>query len=266
MSEASIDREKLLEFHQLVLPKETVASLSARDKKRLLMLTSMMRDMDLYRKMLIYGGKQKTGNAKIDETVFVTLIFSTSKILISKVYEVWKFVDSEKIVTEKEGFSENLLCRWNEVEAFFSEVKNKKLFSFIRNKFGFHFDHYQEIEAYIEKAMEEVGDLEFWMGSDSSGNDVFSFSNTVMLTVLRNKMTELGFVGNEEALIGQLQKLPIIISHSINEFCKGYLTEVLLDGKIFHQKLKVDVMAPLLSEVNLPWIVKNDLNRTGQFL
>jgi len=263
MNEVVIDMNKKLEFHQLLLPKETVKSLSARDKKRLLMLTSMMRDMDLYRKMFVYVGKQKTGHEKLDEAVFVTLIFSISKILISKVYEIWKFLESEKIVKEKAGFSADLLERWNEVEAFFSEEKNKQLFCFIRNKFGFHFDHYQEIEAHIEKAMKEVGDLEFWMGSDSSGNDVFTSSNTVMLIVLRNKMTELGFVGSEEELIGQLQKLPIVISYSMNEFCKGYFTEVLLKGKSFQQKLTVAVTAPLLSEVNLPWIVKNDLQKSG---
>lgn len=263
MNQVAIDMDKTLEFHQLVLPKETVESLSARDKKRLLMLTSMMRDMDLYRKMFVYGGKQKTGHEKLDEAVFVTLIFSISKILMSKVYEIWKFLESEKIGKEKTGFSTDLLGRWNEIEAFFSEEKNKKLFSFVRNKFGFHFDHYPEIESYIEDAMKEVGDLEFWMGSDSSGNDVFASSNTVMLTVLRNKMTELGFVGSEEELIGQLQKLPIVISYSMNEFCKGYLTEVLLKGKSFQQKLTVVVTAPLLSEVNLPLIVKNDLQKSG---
>ena len=254
--------DKTLEFHQLVLPKTTVESLSAREKKRLLMLMSMIRDMDLYRKMLIYGGKQKTGCEKLDEAVLVTMIFSISKILISKIYEIWEFLESEKIREETSGFSNALLERWNEIEAFFSEEKNKQLFCFIRNKFGFHFDHYQEIEAYIEKAMKEVGDLEFWMGNDSSGNDIFSSSNTVMLVVLRNKMTELGFVGTEEELIGQLQSLPIQISHSINEFCKGYLTEVLLNGKSFEQKLTVAITAPLLTEVTLPLIVKNDLQKS----
>lgn len=253
--------DRKLEFHQLVLPKAIVESLSARDKKRLLMLTSMMRDMDLYRKMFVYGGKQKTGHEKLDEAVFVTLIFSISKILISKIYEIWKFLESEKIVEEKVGFSTDLLGRWNEIEAFFFEEKNKKLFCFVRNKFGFHFDYYSDIKPYIEDAMREVGDLEFWMGNDSSGNDIFASSNTVMLTVLRNKMTELGFIGTEEELIGLLQKLPIVISHSINEFCKGYLTEILLKGKSFQQKLTVTVTAPLLSEVNLPLIVKNDLQK-----
>jgi len=255
--------DKTLEFHQLILPKESVESLSSRDKKRLLMIMSMIRDMDLYRKMLIYGGKQKTGHEKLDEAALVTLVFSISKILISKVYEIWQFLGSEKISEEKADFSAGLLEHWNKVEDFFSEEKNKQLFCFIRNKFGFHFDHYQEIEAYIEKAVKEVGDLEFWMGNDSSGNDIFTSSNTVMLIVLRNKMIELGFTGTEEELIGELQRLPIVISHSINEFCKGYLMEILLKGKSFQQRLTVAITAPLLSEVTLPLIVKNDLQKSG---
>ena len=250
-----------LEFHRLVLPKATVESLSARDKKRLLMLTNMMRDMDLFRKMLVYVRTQTTGNKSLDEAAFVTLAFSFMKILTSKVFEIWEFLESEKIRDEKSIFSVSLLNRWNEVETFFAEEKNKKLFCFIRNKFGFHFDHYADIEPYIEDAMKEVGDLEFWMGNDNSGNDIFASSNTVMLTVLRNKMTELGYIGTEEELIGLLQRLPIVISHSMNEFCKGYLTEILLKGKSFQQKLTVTVTAPLLSEVNLPLIVKNDLQK-----
>lgn len=252
-----------LEFQQLVLPKATVESLSARDKKRLLMLTNMVRDMDLFRKMLIYARTQTTGNKSLDEAALVTIVFSLMKIFISKVFEIWEFLESEKIGEEKLVFSVDLLDRWNEVEAFFAEEKNKKLFCFIRNKFGFHFDHYADIEPYIEDAMKEVGDLEFWMGSDSSGNDVFASSNTVMLIVLRNRMTELGFVGTEEELIGKLQKLPIEISHSMNEFCKKYLMEIILKDKSFQQKLTATVTAPLLSEVNLPLISKNDLQKDG---
>lgn len=250
-----------LEFHQLVLPKAIVESLSARDKKRLLMLTNMMRDMDLFRKMLVYVRTQDTGNKSLDEAAFVTLAFSFMKILTSKVFEIWEFLESEKIGGEKSTFSAGLLKCWNEVEEFFAEEKNKKLFCFVRNKFGFHFDHYADIELYIESAMKDVGDLEFWMGNDSSGNDIFASSNTVMLTVLRNKMTELGYIGTEEELIGLLQRLPIVISYSMNEFCKGYLMEILLKGKSFQQKLTIIVTVPLLSEVKLPLIVKNDLRK-----
>jgi hypothetical protein len=255
--------EKTLEFHQLIFTKTAVGSLSSCSKKRLLMLMSMIRDMNLYRKMFIYGGKQKTGHEELDEAILVTLVFSISKILISKVYEIWQFMKSEKISEEKANFSDDLSKLWNEIEAFFSEEKNRKLFRFIRNKFGFHFEHFAEIEPYIEDAIKEVGDLEYWMGSDSSGNDIFSSSNTVMLIVLRNKMTELGFVGTEEELIGQLQRLPIVISYSINEFCKGYLTEILLKGKSLEQKSTVTITVPLLSEVTLPLIVKNDLQGSG---
>ena len=254
-----------LKFSLLVLSKDKVKKLSARDKKRLLMLTNMLRDMDLFRKMLVFVRKQKTGSKELDEASFVTLAFSFTKILISKVYEIWEFLNSEKIEQEKVAFSDSLSKWWNEIEAFFLEEKNKKLFCFIRNKFGFHFDYYPDLEPYIEDAMNEVGNLEFWMGNDSSGNDVFASSSTVMLTVLRNKMRELGFAGNEEGLIGQLQRLPIQISYIMNEFCKGYLTEIILKGHAFDEKSTIAVTAPLLSKVNLPLIVYNDLKNKGRF-
>lgn len=256
--EKHIDTDKTLEFHQLVLPKEAVESFSARDKKRLLMLTNMMRDMDLFRKLLVYVREQKLGDKELDKAAFITLSFSFIKILISKVFEIWEFLKSENIGQEKESFSEPLRDWWDKIEAFFLHEKNNKLFSFVRNKFGFHFDHYQDIDPYIEAAMCEVGDLEFWLGNDSSGNDVFGGSNKVMLIVLRNKMSELGFVGNEKELIGHLQRLPIEISHSMNEFCKGYFIEIILNEKRLQEKRAITVIAPLLSEVNLPLIAKED--------
>lgn len=257
--EKNIDTDKTLEFHQLVLPKKVVESFSARDKKRILMLTNMMRDMDLFRKLLVYVTEQTRGDKELDQAAFITLSFSFIKVLISKVFEIWEFLNSEKIGQEKKLFSKPLCVWWDKIEAFFHHEKNYKLFSFVRNKFGFHFDHYQDIEPYIEAAMREVGDLEFWLGNDSSGNDVFAGSNTVMLTVLRNKMSELGFAGNEKELIGHLLRLPIEISHSMNEFCKGYFIEIILKEKRFRQKRAITVIATLLSEVNLPLIVKKEI-------
>lgn len=320
---------KTLEFQQLVLPKEEVKNLSARHKKRLLMLTNMIRDMVLFRKMLIYARKQKTGHKELDESALTTIVFSISKILISKIYEIWKFIDNENIRQERVKFSGSLDKWWDEVEVFFSgegvaktrflnenlvlsliekqivendigdyryiyfnkkiknetqlrkhlkylnnaeidsiltiwrqSYKNSELFRFVRNNFGFHFGYDQKIEPYIEKAMNEIGDLEFWMDNGTSENDIFSSSNAVMLIVLRNKMCELGFIGSAEDLIGQLQKLPIEISYRMNEFCKGYLTEVLLKGMSFLQGATVTITASLLSEVTLPLIVKNDLQKS----
>ena len=76
--------------------------------------------------------------------------------------------------------------------------------------------------------MNEVGDLKFWMVKDSSGNDVFAASNAIMLVVLFDKMRELGFLGDEDELIGRLQDLPQKIARIMNEFCKRYLAEILL--------------------------------------
>jgi hypothetical protein len=250
-----------LKFSLLVLSKDKVERFSSRHKKRLLMLTNMLRDMDLFRKMLLFVKEQKTGSKELDKAAFVTLAFSFTKILISKVYEIWEFLNREGIDQEKSTFSGSLSKWWNEIEAFFFEKKNEELFCFIRNKFGFHFDYYSDIEPYIEDAMNEVGDLEFWMGNDSAGNDIFASSNTVMLTVLRNKMRELGFTGNEEELIGELQRLPIQISYFMNEFCKGYLAEVLLKEYPFYEKSTVVATVPLLSKVNLPLIVYNDFKK-----
>jgi hypothetical protein len=254
-----VDRE--LKFSLLVLPKEKVKMLPSRDKKRLLMLTNMLRDMDLFKNLLVYVRKQKTGSKELDEAALVTISFSFIKILISKVYEIWEFLNKENIEAEKSAFSMSLSHSWDEIIAFFHEKKNRELFCFVRNKFGFHFDYYSDIEPYIENAMNEIGDLEFWMPNGQSGSEVYTFSNSVMLTILCNKMRELGFSGEEKDLIGQLQKLPIQISHVMNEFCKAYLVEILLKNHVFRNKSTITITVPCLSEVSLPLIVSNDLSK-----
>ena len=252
-----------LEFCHLVLAKKELETLSARDQKRLLMVTNMLRDMDLFRKLLIYTKEQNFTDSVFSEAAFVSISLPFIKLFISKCFEVRQFFLEEKVAEDKRMFSKELLEWWNNIEVFFNEQKNCKLFSFVRNKFGFHFDHYQEIESYIKTAMNEVGDMKLWTQTDQAGNDLYASSNTIMLVVLRNKMQELGFTGNEENIIGQLQRLPIEISHSINEFCKLYLLEIILKGKCFSKERTIIVTAPLLSDVSLPLIVSNDLKRSN---
>jgi hypothetical protein len=249
---------RALKFHKMILSKELVKGFSARDKKRLLMLMNMLRDMALFRKLMLYvKPPAPIRHGEFDQAEHVTLGFSFNKLLISKAFEIWQFLDKEKI-EEESKFSPALQEYWNKVKIFFSSEKNRELFNFVRNKFGFHFDHYQDIEPYIEAAIDEVGDMKFWMGEDSASNDIFESANSIMLIVLCSKMRELGFQGSEEELIGQIQRLPIDISHALNEFCQKYLTEVLLKDKAFQQTEEIVVNVPLLSEVSLPLIVKND--------
>lgn len=160
------------------------------------MLTNIMRDMDLFGKVLVYAGTEKTAKRELYKAEFVTLVFSISKILISKIYEAWVFMKKEEMGKEKTNFSANLLEQWEKIETFFSDKKNKDLFAFVRHNFGFHFGYRKNIEPCIENAMKEVGDLEFWLGNDSSWNNIFSGSNAIMPTVLLHRMTELKFVGS----------------------------------------------------------------------
>jgi hypothetical protein len=66
------------------------------------------------------------------------------------------------------------------------------------------------------------------------------------------------FLGTKEELMDVLIRLPIDISHIINEFCKGFFVEIILDGKKFISKAEAKVSVPFLSETILPLITKND--------
>ena len=251
---------KTLEFTRLILPGSVARGLSSHHKQRLVMLTSMMRDLDLFRKLIVYASRsQKTGIQSLDQASSATLLLSFANILISKEFEIWEFLEKENIEAEKAAFSADLLARWEKIVDFFNDPKKKDLFHFVRNKFGFHYDWYENLHSYIDNAMAEIGDLEFWMCNDMSGNDVFVSSDVVMLTVVCKKMTELGFVGTDKELVKELYKLAIEISVQINEFCKEYFVKVLAKNLQFSDDgVRVLANVPSLSEVNLPLVVARD--------
>lgn len=246
-----------ISFDKIVIPKAEVSKMPKHTRRQYLMLTNMLRDLNLLQKLLVFAKPDNT-LGKISVPVSTTMGFFILKTLISKEYEIWKFIEDERISEKKNGFTRKTRGKLENIENAFNDKKIKELFRFIRNRFGFHYDTRPDIEAEVDKVMTNLPDVEMWLSETSSGNDIFASSNVIMLEVVFHKMRKLGFEGAKEEMMGRLFKLAISIAGFCQEFCTHFLTDVILKDIRAQVKDKITVCVPLLSKVKLPLLVKKD--------
>ncbi len=245
-------------LNKLVISDDSVRGMTKSQKRQYLMITNMLRDLNLLQKLLLFTNN----NESIDEpteSAKTTISFFFLKTLISKTHEMWEFMGKEGLCEEE--FDGTLKVLRKEVVDFFSVQRNRDIFSFIRNKFGFHYEadhrYKRELEDLIEPAM-NGHEMDMWLSVDDSGNEIFESSNAVMLKVIFQRMRDAGFIGDEKVLMGQLFDSTLKISRIFREFYLMYMVEIILKGIQLEDLGVVQVMAPLLSKTKLPLIVKCD--------
>lgn len=253
--------EGVVKFQRTVISYEKMKNLLPKEKKRYLMITSILRDLNLLQKFLLFSRVDIKKEPVLMEAD-ITIHFFFLKTLISKNHEMWEFLTKNKIIDERDQFTKEIKDYLRQIESFFSEKKVENLFSFIRNKFGFHYESWDDIDLLVDKAMKELPELEMWLSMEA-GNDIYSSSNKIMLQVIFYEMRKLGFDGDNLILIEKLLDLTFGISRIFEEFSKSYLAEVMSEND-FNFKEKVEVKAPIFSEVYLPFVVKNNANKNSR--
>ncbi|MBI3248031.1 MAG: hypothetical protein HYZ50_16120 [Deltaproteobacteria bacterium] len=242
---------KKIKLTKLILPKNEINKLTPQEKKRYVMFTCMIRDLNLLQKCLIFIGND-VSSIRPSILAIATFSFFFLKTLISKIHEMWVFLKRNKIPREPAIFSSELQKKYNGIEDFFHDKKVEDIFAFIRDKFGFHYEYQNDIDGMIEEASKHFSKFEMWL-SDDSGNEIFASSNDVMLKVVFSEMRRLGFSGNEEVLLHQLYELAVSGSLLFREFNVFYLVE---SFPIHWEKQEsVEIKAPRYSQVRLPLIV-----------
>jgi len=257
--EAQTENE-YVKLNHVIIPKQFICNMSKGQKRRYLMITNMLRDLNLLHKLLLFSGNNKNSD-EATTSANVTISFFVLKTLISKNHEMWVFFKNEKL--NEESFNSDLSNLQREVLKFFGATQNENIFYFIRNKFGFHYEsdpkHFKDIESLINEAMNSH-EMDMWLSSTDSGNEIFSSSNAIMFKVIFEEMRKNGFEGDEQALMNKLFELTTKASQIFQEFYKIYLIEIVLEGAQHEDKGEFKVKAPLLSEVNLPLIVRAKKN------
>jgi hypothetical protein len=262
-----MDNDNIVNFKKVVISKTEVRRMSPIQKKRYIMLTNILRDLVLLQRVLLFVNNHRKSDEGQNEPVCVdatavTILFFL-EMLISKNYEIKKFIYENKIADEKNSFPASLKVIFKEMENFYSEDKVRILFEFIRHKFGFHYEYQNDIDVILDQVMDGSRDLVLWFSDSDYGNEVFASSNEVTLAAIFQKMRELGYASEtgedqQASFMDQLLRLALSSSKHSREFCMHYLVEVVLRNVNIKQEASVQVCAPLLSEIHLPSIVKFD--------
>jgi hypothetical protein len=236
---------------KLVLPKNEIDKLSPQEKKRYIMFTCMVRDLNLLQKCLIFVSNEGASDAP-NVAARATISFFFLKTLVSKVHEMWMFLKKNKITEKSVSFSRELKEKSDEIDKFFSEKKIEDIFAFIRNKFGFHYEYWDDIDSMIEDVSKRFSEFEIWL-SDDSANEIFPSSNAVILEVIFSEMKRLGFQGDTSGLMDELFRLALKGALLFREFSVCYLAETFTVN--WEKREEVEIEAPQYSQVTLPLIV-----------
>lgn len=242
---------KKVKMTKLTLTKSEMDKLGPQEKKRYIMFTLMLRDLNLLQKFLMcVGNESSTDQPTASAETTIHLFFL--KTLISKIHEMWTFLSKNKILQGSAGFSTVLKEKSDKIENFFSEKKVKDIFAFIRDKFGFHYEYQDDVDGMIEDASKRLSEFEIWL-SDDSANEIFASSNAVTMEVIFSRMKIVGFTGDMENLLRQLYELALKGANLFREFSVLYLVEVF--PVMWERREEVEIEAPLYSQIKLPLIV-----------
>jgi len=245
-----------IKLARLILERGEFDKISSKEKKRYIMLTFILRDLNLLQKCLVYSMNKKPSEKPLI-SANTTVHFFFLKTLISKIYEMWKFLTKNGILDNHRTFPKELKAKRDEIQAFFSDEKVKKIFSFIRNKFGFHYEYEDKVDFLIDEAMKSFNQFEMWLSTQDSGNEIFASSNAVTLKVIFLKMSDLGFEGDDRILMKKIFDLGLNGARIFREFTVSYIVGEAFPIK-WHRKEEIEIAAPSISEVHLPLMVKGE--------
>lgn len=241
-----------IKLQKIKIPQSEISKLSNQDKKRLVMLSAMLRDLNFLQKNLLFVGNVQTPS-EVELDAKETMVASILKNLISRIYEMHQFINNNGLgSTVKKSSNQDLKKKLKMINCFFSDAKVSKLFDFIRNKFGYHYEYKNDIDDAISKSLAEL-DYEMWLSPDNSANEIFPSLDKVVLNTICAKMKELGYEGNTQELFDKLFSLMVNACDLFRKFCVLYIT--IIFNFSFSKNQVVEIDAPLLSEVKLPFIV-----------
>jgi len=242
---------KKVKLIKLVLPKTEMDKLGPQEKKRYLMFTCMVRDLNLLQKCLIFVGNESSSDPP-SVSARTTINFFFIKTLISKIHEMWAFLTKNEVLEVADSFSRELKEKCNRIENFFSDNKVRDIFAFIRNRFGFHYEYWDDVDQMIEDASKKFSEFEMWLSEDSA-NEIFASSNAIILEVIFLEMKRVGFAGDAKSLMEELFDLTLKGSALLRDFSVLYLAEAFPIK--WEQREEVLIEAPQYSQVKLPLIV-----------
>ena len=243
---------------RLSLTKQDIQKLTPTERKHFVMLTSILRDIIMLQRLLIFVNNLNPPNEVLESAKATQIIYFVTT-LGSTIHEAAQFLKKEQMLKNVTG---DLVASRNALSHFFSDSQTQRILSFIRSKFGYHYDTLDDLDPKIDSAFVALPEFYMWLSDSDSGNDLFSSTDEVIVEVIYNQSKALGFQGNKQEFIPYLFGLVLRGAEVIVEFGREYLAECFSVKWLQQERAIIDV--PNLDEISLPLIVgpssKNEEN------
>lgn len=242
---------------KLSLPNEELQKLTRTERKHYVMLTSILRDVIMLQKLLIFVNNSNPP-CEILKSAKATQIIYFITTLGSTIHEAKRFLSKEKML---KNITSDLVESRNAVSSFFACKQTREILRFIRDKFGFHYDTKDDLDPKIDSVFVARPEIYMWLSDSDSCNDLFSSTDDVICEVIYNELQGLGFKGNIQEFIGHLFDLVLDGAEVIVEFGRAYLAKCFSAKWLRQERAIVDV--PSLDDISLPLIVGRSSKNEG---
>lgn len=203
----------------------------------------------MLQKLLIFVKNSNSPNEILGSAKATQIIYLITT-LGSTIHEAVQFFKKEQMLKNVTG---DLVRSRNAIGSFFAGKRNNRILSFIRNKFGYHYDTLDDLDPKIHSAFMALPEFYMWLSDSDSGNDLFSSTDEVIVEVIYNQSKAFGFQGNKQEFIAYLLDLVLGGAKVIAEFGRDYLAECFSVKWLQQEPAIIDV--PSLDEISLPLIV-----------
>ena len=222
-------------------------------------MTSMFRDLDIYGKLLLFISNTSTANKVESADKAGNIIFILIK-YISSIHEMLLFMEKDVIGKEEiVGILNEQIELKNNADQIIKEykAKHKKIYSFIRNKYGFHYGQKQGLEPSICEAVKDCDELEIYLSNTLSGNDVFASTSKIVIATIYDEMKKNRFPDkSSQELLKILVDSASDVGEKLKDFYRKYLFAVVLKSVKFCETGEtIEVSAKKFSECQLSFFV-----------
>jgi len=236
---------------KLVLPHEELEKLTATERKRYVMLTSILRDMTILQKYLIFAGGGQAQETEVETSAEAIQILFVITTLGAKLHEAGIFLQKEGIV---DNVPIELYQVRQEVLDFYADDRTNAILKFIRNKFGFHYDTYDDLDPRIDDAFSGLPEVRMYLSEDDAGNELFPSTNDVISSVLLEHAKCHGFEGDRAEFVRYLFDVHLTGARVVSRFGRAYLVQCF--PVQWTESERFTIPAPSIDEVAIPPILR----------
>lgn len=178
-----------LEHVEIHISKEDVNRLNKSQVRQMIMISSIFRDILLAQKIYLLIKTQSSDNEAMQSTNKVNS-WSILILFVSRIYAACEFIEKG---VDNVSLTDDLVSKHNDIiNAFDGNIR--LLFRHIRNKYGSHYEHRQEIEDGLYEAVKDLPEIKMYLCT-TSGNDSFEFASLAQIIEIIEYMKKLKFRG-----------------------------------------------------------------------